>query len=295
VFDIPGRRLAFTTDSFVVSPLEFPGGDMGKLAACGTINDLAMMGARAILLSVGLICEEGLDIIVLTRMLSSLSSVCASMGARIACGDTKVVDRGKVDSLFINTSGIGIVQVGITLSAGNARPGDAVVVSGGIGLHGIAVLAQRQNLHFASSAVSDCAPLWHLVKAALDAVPQTRVLRDATRGGLAAILNEIALSSHVSILVREASVPVPDVVRGACAFLGMDPLYIANEGRFVAIVPAECSDKVVAALRSLPDGRDACVIGYVVEQERFPVLCNTVVGGTRPVEMPSGELLPRIC
>jgi hydrogenase expression/formation protein HypE len=295
LFDIPGRRLAFTTDSFVVSPLEFPGGDIGKLAACGTINDLSMMGARCILLSVALILEEGLDISVLTRMLGSLSAVCASLGVRVACGDTKVVDRGKADRMFVNTSGIGIVQVGISLSAANAKPGDVVIVSGGIGLHGITVLAQRQNLHFASSAVSDCTPLWIPAKAVLDAVPQTRVLRDATRGGLAAVLCEIATSSQVSILIHESSVPVPDVVRGACAFLGLDPLHIANEGRFAAVVPAECADKAVAALRSLPDGREACVIGYVVEKERFPVLCNTPIGGTRPIEMPSGELLPRIC
>jgi hydrogenase expression/formation protein HypE len=296
VFDIPGRRLAFTTDSFVVSPLEFPGGDIGKLAACGTINDLSMMGARAILLSVALILEEGLDITVLSRMLSSLSSVCAGLNVRIACGDTKVVDRGKADGMFITTSGIGIVQIGVSLSASNAKPGDAVIVSGGIGLHGITVLSQRRNLHFASSAVSDCAPLWLPAKAVLDAVPQTRVLRDATRGGLAAVLNEIAASSpQVSILIHEGSVPVPDVVRGACAFLGMDPLHIANEGRFVAIVPPECADAAVAALRAVPDGREACVIGYVIEKERFPVLCNTAIGGTRPVEMPPGELLPRIC
>jgi hydrogenase expression/formation protein HypE len=295
VFDIPGRRLAFTTDSFVVSPLEFPGGDIGKLAACGTINDLAMVGARAILLSVSLILEEGLDIAVLSKMLGSLSSVCASMNLRIACGDTKVVDRGKADGMFINTSGIGIVTVGVSLSAGYAKPGDVVIVSGGIGLHGITVLAQRQNLHFASSAVSDCAPLWPLAKAVLDAVPLTRVLRDATRGGLAAILNEIAGASKVSILIHENAIPVPDVVRGACAFLGMDPLHIANEGRFAAIVPADSADKAVAALRALPDGKDACIIGYVVEKDRFPVLLKTAIGGTRPVEMPPGELLPRIC
>jgi hydrogenase expression/formation protein HypE len=295
VFDIPGRRLAFTTDSFVVSPLEFPGGDIGKLAACGTINDLSMMGARPMLLSVALILEEGLDMKILSRMLSSLSSVCASLKVRIACGDTKVVERGKADGMFITTSGIGIVTVGISLSAANARPGDVVIVSGGIGLHGITVLAQRKNLHFASSAVSDCAPLWQAAKAVCDAVPQTRVLRDATRGGLAAVLCEIASASKASILIHENAIPVPDVVRGACAFLGMDPLHIANEGRFAAIVPPDFADRTIAALRSTPDGKDACVIGYVVEKDRFPVLCKTAIGGTRPVEMPPGELLPRIC
>jgi hydrogenase expression/formation protein HypE len=295
VFDIPGRRLAFTTDSFVVSPLEFPGGDIGKLAACGTINDLAMMGARTALVSIALILEEGLEVEVLTKMLRSFSAVCASHGIRIACGDTKVVEHGKADRMFINTSGIGIVQISATLSAAGARKGDAVIVSGGIGLHGITVLSQRKNLGFASSAVSDCAPLWTPAKALLDAAPMARVLRDATRGGVASVLNEIAESSKVSIILDEDKIPVPDVVRGACAFLGMDPLSIANEGRFVAIVPDDAKDAAVAALKKMPDSKDACVIGVVSEKTRFPLLLKTAIGGTRPVEMPLGELLPRIC
>jgi hydrogenase expression/formation protein HypE len=295
VFDIPGRRLAFTTDSFVVSPLEFPGGDIGKLAACGTINDLSMMGARAVLLSIALILEEGLDIAVLDKMLRSFSAVCLAQGVRIACGDTKVVEHGKADAMFINTSGIGIVQIGISLSSANARFGDAVIVSGGIGLHGITILGQRKNLHFASSAVSDCAPLWSPAKSLLDAVPQARVLRDATRGGLAAVLCEIAEASKVTISLNEDAIPVPDVVRGACAFLGMDPLHIANEGRFAAVVPAECKDIALAALRKNPDSADAAIIGTVIDKGHFPVLLKTAIGGTRPVEMPQGELLPRIC
>jgi hydrogenase expression/formation protein HypE len=295
IFDIPGRRFAFTTDSFVVSPLEFPGGDIGKLAACGTINDLSMMAAKPILLSVALILEEGLDIAFLAKMLHSLHAVCASQGVRIACGDTKVVDRGKADGMFINTSGIGIVKVGISLSAANARAGDVVIVSGGIGLHGTTVLAQRKNLHFASAAVSDCAPLFSLSDALLSAVPLTRTLRDATRGGLAAVVYEIARASKACIVIDEAAVPVPQVVRGACAFLGMDPLHMANEGRFVAVVPSESAGAAIAALHAHPDGRDACVIGTVAPAGRFPALLATAIGGTRPLEMPPGELLPRIC
>jgi hydrogenase expression/formation protein HypE len=295
VFDIPGRRFAFTADSFVVSPLEFPGGDIGKLAACGTINDLAMVGAHPVMLSVSLILEEGLELALLTKMLTSLSAVCAATGVRIACGDTKVVDKGKADGMFITTSGIGIVKVGCSMSAANARPGDVVLVSGGIGLHGITVLAQRKNLHFASSAVSDCAPLFGLSNALLSAVPLVRTMRDATRGGLAAVLCEIAEASKASIVIHEEAVPVPEVVRGACAFLGMDPLHIANEGRFAAIVPPEYKDTALAALRAHPDGQNACVIGYVAEKTRFPVILKTSIGGSRPVEMPPGELLPRIC
>jgi hydrogenase expression/formation protein HypE len=294
IFDIPGRRFAFTTDSFVVTPLEFPGGDIGKLAACGTINDLAMMGAQPVMMSVSLILEEGLDTALLAKMLRSLSAVCAANGTRIACGDTKVVENGKADGMYITTSGIGIVKVGVSLSAANAKPGDAVIVSGGIGLHGITVLSQRKNLHFASSAVSDCAPLWSLANALLSTVP-VRTLRDATRGGLAAILCEIADSSKASIHIREDAVPVPEVVRGACAFLGMDPLHIANEGRFAAIVPPEARDKALAALHSHPEGKEARIIGYVEERGKFSVLVKTSIGGTRPLEMPQGELLPRIC
>ncbi|HUI94082.1 MAG TPA: hydrogenase expression/formation protein HypE [Chitinivibrionales bacterium] len=294
IFDIPGRRFAFTTDSFVVTPLEFPGGDIGKLAACGTINDLAMMGAQPAMITVSLVLEEGLDAALLAKMLRSLSAVCASNGMRIAGGDTKVVEKGKADGMYITTSGIGIVKVGVSLSAANAKPGDAVIVSGAIGLHGITVLSQRKNLHFASTAVSDCAPLWALANLLLSSVP-VRTLRDATRGGLAAILCEIADASKASIVIHEDAVPVPEVVRGACAFLGMDPLHIANEGRFAAIVPAEAKDKALAAMHSHPDGKEARVIGYVAERGKFPVLMKTVIGATRPVEMPQGELLPRIC
>jgi hydrogenase expression/formation protein HypE len=295
VFNNASGRLAFTSDSFVVWPLEFSGGNIGKLAACGTINDLAMMGARPRYMSVSLILEEGLDKSLLSRVLASLRTACEESGVRIVCGDTKVVDKGKADGMFISTSGIGTVPEGRNLSAANARPGDAVLVSGPIGLHGIAILSQRNGLGFASEAVSDCAALDGLVEALLEAAPGTKALRDATRGGCAAVLHEIAKSSNASIILDELTVPVPDVVKGACAFLGMDPLHIANEGRFVAVVPADQADAAVLACNAHPLGKGAARIGAVVERKRFPLLLKTIIGGTRPVEMPSGELLPRIC
>jgi len=295
VFDVAQGKLAFTSDSFVVSPLEFRGGNIGKLSACGTINDLAMMGAIPHYLSVSLILEEGLDIGLLTRMLSSLRLVCEEAGVVIACGDTKVVDRGKADGMFIATSGIGMVPPGRALSAGNLREGDAVIVSGPIGQHGIAILSQRKGLRFASQVVSDCAPLNGLVEALLSAVPQTRALRDATRGGCAAVLHEFADASKVSVVVNEAAVPVSDVVRGACSFLGLDPLHIANEGRFIAIVPAASAAAAIAACTAHPLGEGASIIGTVTARQRFGVLMKTSIGGSRPVDMPAGELLPRIC
>ncbi|MBD3242020.1 MAG: hydrogenase expression/formation protein HypE [Chitinivibrionales bacterium] len=288
-------RLVFTTDSFVVDPIEFPGGDIGKLAACGTINDLAMMGAVPRYLSVALILEEGLECGLLTRVLGSLRAVCENAGVALSCGDTKVVERGKADRVFITTSGIGTVAADVTLSAANARNGDAVLVSGPIGRHGIAIMAQRTNLGFASSVVSDCAPLDRLARALLGAVPRTRVMRDATRGGGAAVLNELAEASGVTIRVRKMALPVTDTVASACAYLGMEPLQIANEGTFVAVVPRQDADAAVAALKAVPHGEGAAVIGTVEDQGRFPVLLETEVGGTRPVEVPPGRLLPRIC
>jgi hydrogenase expression/formation protein HypE len=295
LFDAHEATMAFTSDSFVVWPLEFRGGDIGKLSACGTINDLAMMGARPLYLSVSLILEEGLDKKLLSRILASLRGVCEETGVVIACGDTKVVDRGKADGMFISTSGIGVVPKGRALSAGNAREGDGVLVSGPIGLHGITILSQRKGLRFASRAISDCAALSGLVEALLAEVPETRALRDATRGGCAAVLHEIAESSEKSIVLDEAAIPVPDVVKGACSFLGMDPLHIANEGRFVAVVPLHRAEAAVSACAAHPLGAGAAVIGTVTAKQRFPLLLKTALGGTRPVQMPAGELLPRIC
>ena len=290
LIDCGEGRLAFTTDSFVVQPLEFPGGDIGKLAACGTINDLAVMGAVPRHLSVALILEEGLSVDTLGRVLRSLRSVCEKCGVRICCGDTKVVNRGRGDGMYITTSGVGMVSSEVDLSAGNAREGDAVIVSGDIGRHGIAILAERGNLGFASDVVSDCAPLYAACAKLLKAVPATRVIRDATRGGCAAVLNEIAGASGVSIRLEEPVVPISQTVLQACAFLGMDPLQVANEGTFVAMIPAE---HVPSALEAL--GGDAVRIGWVTEKCRFPVVMTTEIGGTRPVETPPGELLPRIC
>lgn len=296
VLDMPDQcRLAFTTDSFVVHPLEFPGGDIGKLAACGTINDIAMMGGKPLYMAVSLIIEEGLAAEDLKKYLHSLRKICDETGVIVCCGDTKVVEKGKADGLFITTTGIGAIPLNRSLSAAGAQPGDAVIVSGPIGLHGIAILAQRQNLGFASDAVSDCAPLSELAQLLLEHVPATRTLRDATRGGCAAVLNEIAKSSQVTIQLESRSIPVPSVVSSACSFLGMDPLQIANEGRFIAVVAANDAEKATNILRSHPLGHGAAVIGQVKKQERFAVMITTEIGGIRPVEVPPGKLLPRIC
>lgn len=287
--------LVFTTDSFTVTPLEFNGGDIGKLAACGTINDLAMMGAVPRFISLGLIIEEGLETDVLVRMLTSFTTVCRQSNVRLVCGDTKVVERGKADRLFINTSGIGFVRDGLNISAANAKPSDAVIVSGPIGRHGIAVLAARKNLGFASDTVSDCAPLNNEVCSLLSAVPRTRTLRDATRGGCAAVLNEIADSSSVTITLKSHSIPVSECVASACSFLGFEPIQIANEGTFVAVVPPDQTESALKSLSGHPQTAQAAVIGTVGEQQDFNVLLETPLGGLRPVDNPPGRLLPRIC
>jgi hydrogenase expression/formation protein HypE len=295
VFTLPQGRVAFTTDSFVIHPLEFPGGDIGKLSVCGTINDLAMVGAAPHSIAVAMILEEGLDVALLRRILESIRRECEAAGVAIRCGDTKVVDRGKADGVFIATSGIGVVPPGRNLSVAKAKPGDAVVLSGPIGLHGIAVLAAREGLSFASTAVSDCAALHRLSGALLEAGPHTRTMRDATRGGCAAVLNEIAAASGVTIVVRQTAIPVPPEVAGACSYLGLDPLHVANEGRFVAIVPATEADAAVAACREQEHGRGACIIGTVEPRGRVDVLMETAIGSRRVVDVPSGDLLPRIC
>ncbi len=288
-------RLGFTTDSFVINPLIFPGGDIGKLSVCGTINDLSMMGAKPIALSVSLIIEEGLDIKLLKEILISLRETCIRAGVKIECGDTKVVDYGKADSLYITTSGIGVIPDNIFLSSANAEPGDVVIVSGPIGLHGIAIMAARKSLNFASKAVSDCALLNDISEKLLTSVPETKALRDCTRGGTAAVLNEIAITSSVSISLEQSKIPVPEVVEGACSFLGLDPLHIPCEGRFIAIVPENKSVAALNAIQSHPLGNGGEIIGYVINKERFPVIIETIVGGKRMLDLPSGELLPRIC
>jgi hydrogenase expression/formation protein HypE len=295
LINIPKGRLAFTTDSFVVEPIEFPGGNIGKLAACGTLNDLAMMGARPIALSVALILEEGLNVALLQRMLAALRHECDASGVAVACGDTKVVDRGKADGVFITTSGIGVIPDGRSLSIAHAKPGDAIIISGPIGRHGIAIMAARKGLNFASTVTSDCACLHPLVETMLAAAPGVRALRDATRGGVSAVLCEMAQASRVTIALRQQQVPVSPDVASACEFLGFDPLHVPNEGTFAASVPQDQATAALAALIAHPLGRGAMIAGSVREQGRYPVVMETVIGGTRMVDMPPGELLPRIC
>lgn len=297
--EIGGVRVAFTTDSFVVNPLFFPGGDIGSLAVHGTINDLAMGGAKPLCLSAGFILEEGLDMEVLRRATASMAAAAAAAGVAIVTGDTKVVEKGKGDGLFINTTGIGIVPEGVNLSAGAARPGDRVILSGTIGDHGIAIMANREGLAFETEIVSDSAPLHHLVETMLAVSKDIRALRDPTRGGVASALNEIAAQSGVKIQLDEESIPVRDEVRGACELLGLDPLYVANEGKLLAIVAPEAADAILASMRRHPLGRDAAVIGAVAgavgEKHRGFVTMRTAFGSTRIVDMLAGDQLPRIC
>ena len=288
-------RLAFTTDSYVVKPLFFKGGDIGRLAVCGTVNDLAMVGAEPLYLSAGFVIEEGLELAVLRRVIASMKESAQEAGVEIVAGDTKVVERGAADELFINTAGLGAVAPGLDISASNARAGDVVILSGAIGDHGIAVLSQREGLAFQTDLASDVAPLNHLVAAMLKTSPHIHVLRDPTRGGLATSLNEIASQSQIGIRIEESQIPVHDGVRAACEMLGYDPLHVANEGKLVAIVPPEDAETVLLAMRSVPQGREAAIIGEVIAEPRGRVLLRTGIGGTRIVDMLAGEMLPRIC
>lgn len=296
IVSVNGLRLAFTTDSFVVSPLFFPGGDIGSLAVHGTVNDLAMGGAQPLFLSAAFIIEEGLPMETLRRVVDSLHHAAAAAGVEVVTGDTKVVQKGSGDELFINTSGLGLVPEGVRLSADQARPGDCVLLSGSIGEHGIAVLAQREGLEFESQIVSDSAPLHNLVTAMLAAAPGAiRCLRDPTRGGVSSTLNEIAGQSRVGIMIDEPAIVVREEVKGACELLGLDPLYVANEGKLIAIVAPEAAEKIVAAMRGHPLGRDAAIIGTVRESNSGLVTMRTVLGTTRIVDMLAGDQLPRIC
>ena len=288
-------RLAMTTDSYVVSPLFFPGGDIGKLAVHGTINDLAVSGARPLALSVGLILEEGLDMDILRRVIDSMAAAASAAGVPIVTGDTKVVHRGKADQLFVNTSGVGIVDDTVRLSVDTVRPGDVVLVSGYVGDHGMAVMLAREALELEADIESDSAPLHTLVAALLEAAPNTRTIKDPTRGGVATTLNEIANRARVAIAVDEERVPVRVAVRGACEILGLDPLHIANEGKLVAIVPQAEADAALAALRAHPLGGDAAVIGEVQAEPLGMVLLRTGIGGSRVLDMLVGDPLPRIC
>jgi hydrogenase expression/formation protein HypE len=295
IVTINGSRLAFTTDSFVVKPLFFPGGDIGSLAVHGTINDLAMGGAKPRFLSAAFILEEGLSIDVLRRVVHSMRDAAAAAGVSIVTGDTKVVEKGSGDQLFINTTGIGIVPEGVNLSASQARPGDVVLLSGSIGDHGIAILAQRAGLEFESCIASDSAALHGLVSDMLAVSAEIRCMRDPTRGGMSSSLNEIAATSKVGVELIEDRIPVHDEVRGACEMLGLDPLYVANEGKLIAIVAPEIADDLLSAMRRHPLGREACTIGRVCEAHPGLVTVRTALGTHRIVDMLSGDQLPRIC
>lgn len=297
IVEFPGKQLAITTDSFVVKPLFFPGGDIGSLAVHGTINDLAMGGAQPLYMTAAFILEEGLEIEVLRRVVQSLQEAANQAGVPIVTGDTKVVERGHGDGLFINTTGIGAVPRGLQLSADQALPGDRVILSGPIGDHGIAILAKREGLEFETTIQSDSAALHTLVRAILDSVPlgAIRCMRDPTRGGLSSTVNEIAAKSRVGITLEEKSIPVREEVRGACELLGLDPLYVANEGKLVAIVDAGVAETVLKAMRQHRSGCEARIIGAVTERNAATVVMRTAFGTTRIVDMLPGDQLPRIC
>lgn len=293
--DFPAGRLSFSTDTYVVNPLFFPGGDIGRLAVCGTVNDVATAGARPLYLSVGFVLEEGMAVTDLRRILVSMRESAAEAGVRIVTGDTKVVERGHGDGVYINTAGVGVLPLGIDLSGSHCRPGDVVLLSGTLGDHGIAVISTREGLTFSTDIRSDAAPLNRLVSAVLEAAPDVRCFRDPTRGGLASTLNELAGASGVSITVEETSVPVRDQVRGACEMLGYDVYQVANEGKMVTVVPGEQAAAALDAMRGAPYGEDAAIIGHVTEGPAGKVYVKTGFGATRIMDMLVGEQLPRIC
>lgn len=296
VLEVGGARLAFSTDSFVISPIFFPGGDIGSLAVHGTVNDLAMCGARPIALSAGLVLEEGLPMDDLWRVVQSMQAAAANAGVSIVTGDTKVVNRGKGDGVYINTSGIGLIPDGVRVSPKLARPGDVVLINGAIAVHGIAIMSVREGLEFETTLESDTASLVDLTARVLEtAGEQVHTLRDPTRGGLASALNEIAAQAQVGIRLVEANIPIWDAVRGACEILGLDPLYVANEGKMLVIAAREAADAVLAAMKDHPLGREAAIIGEVVEEHPGRVFLRSRIGGSRVVDMMSGEQLPRIC
>lgn len=295
VLTLPGQRIAFTTDSYVVQPLFFPGGSIGELAVCGTVNDLAMCGAQPLYLSVAMILEEGLPMEDLRRIADAMRAAADQAGVSLVTGDTKVVDRGKGDGVFITTSGIGIIPPGVDIQPSRIRPGDAILINGPIAQHGIAIMSVREGLSFATQITSDTAPLNSLVAAMLAVCPDIHVLRDPTRGGVASTLNEIAAQGGAGIEIDESAIPVDEDVRGACEILGFDPLYVANEGKVIAIVPEPAADLVLQAMSAHPLGRRAARIGRVVDTHPRIVILRNRIGSTRIVDMLSGEQLPRIC
>jgi hydrogenase expression/formation protein HypE len=288
-------KIAFTTDSYVVSPIFFPGGDIGKLAVYGTVNDLSMVGARPLYITAGLILEEGFPLEDLKMILSSMSVAAEKSGVKIVAGDTKVVNRGKADGIFINTSGVGIIEDGVDISPLKVMPGDKVILSGPIGNHGISIIADRNDIRFNPPILSDTAPLNNLVVEMLNSTKEIHAMRDPTRGGLATSLKEIAIDSGTCIVIEEESIPVPSGVKGACKLLGFDPLYMANEGILVAIVKSNVAESLINIMRKNPLGKEARIIGDVRETPSEMVLMKTSIGGSRIVEMLSGDQLPRIC
>jgi len=295
VMTLGGMRLAFTTDSYVVHPLFFPGGNIGELAVYGTVNDLAMCGARPLYLSAAFILEEGLPMETLRMVAAAAAEAARHAGVELVAGDTKVVDKGKGDGMFITTAGIGVAECGLDIGPASVQPGDAVVVSGDLGSHGVAILSVREGLEFDAPIVSDAAPLWEPVRALLEAGIEVHCLRDLTRGGLASALNEIAGVRGVGVRIDEVRIPVGEAVKGACEILGLDPLYVANEGRFVVFVPETQAERVVEILRSIPVSANAARIGEVTDGPRGLVTLRSRIGGSRVVDMLSGEQLPRIC
>jgi len=289
------QRLAFSTDSFVVSPLFFPGGNIGELAVNGTVNDIAMSGAKPLYLSAGFILEEGLNMETLARISASMAEACQKAGVQIATGDTKVVNKGHGDGVYINTTGIGLIPENVNISPENAKPGDVIIVSGTIGDHGIAIMSVREGLEFESEIQSDTAPLNGMIEEILAVSKDIHCLRDATRGGLSAVLNELAAASNVGIEFEENKVPVRPAVNAACEMLGLDPLYVANEGKIAVFVPENIADNILETIQKNEYGKEAAIIGRVVESHPGMVVARTSIGSSRVVDLPAGELLPRIC
>lgn len=292
---VGNNRLAMTTDSFVVKPLFFSGGDIGRLAVCGTVNDIAMQGAKPIALTSGFVIEEGLSLEILEQVITSMRQAADEAGVAIVAGDTKVVEKGAADQLFINTAGIGIIPENVATGGNMAVSGDVIIISGFLGDHGIAVMAARESMRLAAEIKSDAAPLNHLVADIINVCPAVHVLRDPTRGGLATTLNEIAAQSKVSMEIDEANIPVREPIKAACEIFGFDPLYLANEGKLIAIVPQDKANIVITAMHQSKYGQDAAIIGHVTDGRPGRVVLNTLIGGSRIIDMLTGEQLPRIC
>lgn len=295
IMNINGTRIAFTTDSYVVNPIFFPGGSIGDVAVHGTVNDLAVGGARPLYISAGVILEEGMPMNELERVVSDMKNACERAGVQLVTGDTKVVEKGKGDKIFINTSGIGVIDEGIEINPQRVEPGDKIIVNGPIGEHGIAIMSIREGLEFETAITSDTAPLNHLVQDMLSVCKDIGWMRDPTRGGLSSSLNELAQSANKGILLYESDIPVSETVRAACEILGLDPLYVANEGKLLAVVPADEAGNILTAMQKNPLGKGAHIIGEIVDDHHGFVLLKTTIGGNRVVDMLAGEQLPRIC